>query len=286
MSVVDKRPLDTLDCRSEPGGGVTGSRGRGARNGGGNIVTSGAGNNNNNNNNGGGHGQFRAYHNRRNSIAIPDRMYLLYRRFQPPGSEEEYHTSGNLSTTKLVISRVLDAMIFTSAMAITAYNYCTGTLDAPPAAVQITPPPQNNTHINPKKKPSLEIQTPADTEDDVKRRRTQQWAETVSEHSTRTKLEKAVQHRKSQQLPQRLDINQKTKRDKRRTKSMPSNTLSGTQLRLLTEQETDETMARLEETVQSLIQQGQEALGSTVKLYEMDDNERNMRKAFAKQQSI
>ncbi|KAI9015238.1 hypothetical protein CLU79DRAFT_889968 [Phycomyces nitens] len=238
MSVVDKRPLD-LDSRSEPGG----------------------------------HGQFRAYHSRRNSIAIPDRMYLLYRRLQPPGPEDEVYTPKNTSTTKLVLYRVLDAVIFTSAMAITAYNYCTGTLDAPPA-VQITPPPQ-------KKKTTLEIQLPPEDED-IKRIRTQEWAEKVSEHS-RPKIDTLPYYKKDQPVSP-LD-SQKSKRNKRRTKSMPANTLSGTQ-RLMTEQETDETMARLEEAVQSLIQQGKEALGSTVKLYEMDDNERNMRKAFAKQQSI
>ena len=43
----------------------------------------------------------------------------------------------------------------------------------------------------------------------------------------------------------------------------------------------DEMLSRMEERLQSLIEEGQAALTSKVELYELDENEIAMRKAFA-----
>lgn len=47
------------------------------------------------------------------------------------------------------------------------------------------------------------------------------------------------------------------------------------------DKEDDEMFARMEERLQSLIQEGQAALTSKVELYELDENEIAMRKSFA-----
>lgn len=44
----------------------------------------------------------------------------------------------------------------------------------------------------------------------------------------------------------------------------------------------DEALARMEERLQSLIEQGQAALSSKVELYDMDENEMAMRQAFTR----
>ncbi|KAI9322220.1 hypothetical protein BX666DRAFT_1873940 [Dichotomocladium elegans] len=47
------------------------------------------------------------------------------------------------------------------------------------------------------------------------------------------------------------------------------------------QQKEDEMIARMEERLQSLIEEGQAALSSRVELYDLDENEITMRKAFA-----
>lgn len=75
---------------------------------------------------------------------------------------------------------------------------------------------------------------------------------------------------------------------KRRTQSMPpppppaqQHTFQGAQVARQEKEDNDEMFARMEERLQSLIQEGQAALTSKVELYELDENEITMRKSFA-----
>lgn len=79
-------------------------------------------------------------------------------------------TSSRNSSFEALFSRLLDALIFTSAIAITAYSYLTGTLIDKPAALIV----ENNPLVayTPTKKNLV-----LDPMEDAKRRRTQQWAE-------------------------------------------------------------------------------------------------------------
>jgi cell division protein FtsL len=78
-------------------------------------------------------------------------------------------TSSRNSSFEVLFSRLLDALIFTSAIAITAYSYLTGTLIDKPAALIV----ENKPLVTYTPKRNLVL----DPIEDAKRKRTQQWAE-------------------------------------------------------------------------------------------------------------
>lgn len=95
------------------------------------------------------------------------RISSLYHRFYPMSNDDmsSYTSSSKNSSFEVIFSRLLDALIFTSAIAITAYSYLTGTLiDQPASYVEASPKPIM------KKIATKQIE-------DSKRRRTQEWAE-------------------------------------------------------------------------------------------------------------
>lgn len=95
------------------------------------------------------------------------RISSLYHRFYPMSNDDlsSYTSSSKNSSFEVIFSRLLDALIFTSAIAITAYSYLTGTLIDQPVSYVEAPP-----------KPMLKKMTTRHIEDS-KRRRTQEWAE-------------------------------------------------------------------------------------------------------------
>lgn len=94
-----------------------------------------------------------------------------------------YTSSSRNSSFEVIFSRLLDALIFTSAIAITAYSYLTGTLvqpfvEAPKPKVLVEyrgPPSSNNSssHRHHHHHHSMVV----DPIEDSKRKRTQEWAE-------------------------------------------------------------------------------------------------------------
>lgn len=95
------------------------------------------------------------------------RISSLYHRFYPMSNDDmsSYTSSSKNSSFEVIFSRLLDALIFTSAIAITAYSYLTGTLIDQPASYVEAPP-----------KPIMKKIATKQIEDS-KRRRTQEWAE-------------------------------------------------------------------------------------------------------------
>jgi hypothetical protein len=95
------------------------------------------------------------------------RISSLYHRFYPMSNDDmsSYTSSSKNSSFEVIFSRLLDALIFTSAIAITAYSYLTGTLIDQPASYVEAPP-----------KPIMKKITTKQIEES-KRRRTQEWAE-------------------------------------------------------------------------------------------------------------
>ncbi|KAG0167590.1 hypothetical protein DFQ28_000840 [Apophysomyces sp. BC1034] len=158
---------------------------------------------------------------------------------------------------EVIFSRLLDAIIFTSALAITAYNYWTGSLEQPP------PPPTTRPALikqwrQQQQRRSVVIQEPELLEDS-RRQRIQQWAETVpTTNQIMVQLQRPSSPPVSTTASKRSDA---PKRDKRRTQSLPNN--PATVQILMAKQKEDEMFARMEERLQSLIQQGQAALTST-----------------------
>ncbi|KAF7726245.1 hypothetical protein EC973_008955 [Apophysomyces ossiformis] len=212
-------------------------------------------------------------HTCRNPISIPERITSFYRRYHLPSTDSydsySYYTSTSSrqsTAMEIIFSRLLDAIIFTSALAITAYNYWTGSLD-PPAP----PPPTRPALIKQWKKQqqrkSVVIQEPEALEDS-RRQRTQQWAETIV-----TSNQKLVQRQRPSSPPVMATASRRAdapKRDKRRTQSLPNNP-AAVQI-LMEKQKEDEMFARMQERLQSLIQQGQAALTSTaIEVYERDE---------------
>ncbi|KAG2190107.1 hypothetical protein INT46_002419 [Mucor plumbeus] len=151
-----------------------------------------------------------------------------------------YTSSSKNSSFEVIFSRLLDALIFTSAIAITAYSYLTGTLIDQPASYVEAPP-----------KPIMKKITTKQIEES-KRRRTQEWAEdqilaqpiVLTEVKSKKKRSKSASHIKVQPLD--LDM----KREKKRTQSLPSKPV----------EKEDELISQ----IQSLIQLGQDALSSPV----------------------
>ncbi|GAN02622.1 hypothetical protein MAM1_0025c02067 [Mucor ambiguus] len=158
-----------------------------------------------------------------------------------------YTASSKNSSFEVIFSRLLDALIFTSAIAITAYSYLTGTLLDQPVSYVEAPP-----------KPILKKMATRQIEDS-KRRRTQEWAEqqlltqnivltgvapSSSSKSSKKKRSQSASHIKVQPLD--LDM----KRDKKRTHSLPAEPV----------EREDEIISQ----IQSLIQLGQDALSSPV----------------------
>lgn len=82
-----------------------------------------------------------------------------------------YTTTSRNSSFEVIFSRLLDALIFTSAIAITAYSYLTGTLQQP--FVEAAPKP---VLVGYKKRPSEKTKH-YDPIEEAKRKRTQEWAE-------------------------------------------------------------------------------------------------------------
>ncbi|KAG0176481.1 hypothetical protein DFQ28_011539 [Apophysomyces sp. BC1034] len=130
--------------------------------------------------------------------------------------------------------------------------------------------------------------------DDARKRRTQEWAETV----TRQLMKQApspnlvLQPSTSKTKPAK----KKTAKRERRSKSFDfqlkkyhhvDNATGDDQQQKKTKEKKneDEMFARMEERLQNLIQEGQAALSSIPEVYDMDEKEMAMRQAFAKRHS-
>ncbi|KAI8356121.1 hypothetical protein EDC96DRAFT_515832 [Choanephora cucurbitarum] len=186
------------------------------------------------------------------------RMSAFYRRFYYPPSTVDSLSTSSLSTTsssssfEQIFSRLLDALIFTSAIAITAYSYLTGNLltnTHSPNQVPLIPLSASTDqssvlhhHYHKHHRKSFSEQSEED-----KRKRTQAWAEQHSMLPVKKRTCSTV-------LPHARDHH--LKREKKRTQSLPVNKVP---------KEEDEVLLRMEERLKSMIQEGQEALSSPVK---------------------
>ncbi|ORE07653.1 hypothetical protein BCV72DRAFT_334997 [Rhizopus microsporus var. microsporus] len=167
-----------------------------------------------------------------------------------------------ISSFEVLFSRLLDVLIFTSAIAIATYSYLTGTLfsssfvesSVSTTTTTTTSSPSTPTASTPTHHHKIQYKLPYKYEepDLIKRRRIQEWTQeqkltyTKKRHSSTSLLEN-----KKVQLPRN------TKRDKKRTQSLSSLSIDRQPEEIL--------LSRMEERLQSLIQQGQEALLSPVK---------------------
>ncbi|KAI9260801.1 hypothetical protein BY458DRAFT_557499 [Sporodiniella umbellata] len=138
------------------------------------------------------------------------------------------------SSFEILFSKVLDIFIFASAVAITVYNYLTGTL--PSQSVHIVEPPPPTLQ---KKMVTYKLE-----EEMLKKRRVHEWAE-----GQKTTTEKSERRHSSACLPDRKIV-------------QPSCSMKRTQSLSCTMEE--ETLLKMEETLQSLILQCQETLQSPV----------------------
>jgi hypothetical protein len=149
---------------------------------------------------------------------------LLYRRFyhhhhQHSGStsSDSYdnyssYTSSSSSSFEVLFSRLLDALIFTSAIAITAYSYLTGTLVVPQAVVeapkpnlvgynhhqQLTKRHSHHSLLDSNATGGNSLIQAADSIEDSKRKRTQEWAEQQINTSTAATPAISTNHHHSQ----------------------------------------------------------------------------------------
>ncbi|CAO3687060.1 unnamed protein product [Rhizopus stolonifer] len=142
--------------------------------------------------------------------------------------QQKHNTSpsSTSSSFEILFSRLLDVLLFTSAIVITAYTYITGTLPNPLPLVDAPPPVLHKNMITYK----LEEEGLQKT----KRVKEQKLISRKKRHSSASFSENKVQ------LP----------RDKKRTQS----------LSCLSTSKQEEMFSRMEERVQTLIQQGEKAL--------------------------
>ncbi|CDS07356.1 hypothetical protein LRAMOSA01305 [Lichtheimia ramosa] len=178
----------------------------------------------------------------------------------------------------LLFSRLIDAVIFTSAIAITAYNYWTGDLPQPAATHQAlissAPAPSRTSSSSRSKRNSYTSSTSPLVK--VRRRMTEEWAaDTLQDneqdqhqqhnrastyarptfasmnkfHSSPAVVSGDQQHNKSQHV-----------RTKHRSKSFNQ-----------PKQSQDEMLARMQTQLENLIQEGQAALNSPA--FDMEDDE-------------
>ncbi|ORY96130.1 hypothetical protein BCR43DRAFT_491116 [Syncephalastrum racemosum] len=262
--------------------------------------------------------QHHNYHNHGRQVAGRDRISAIYHRHSGDHSSLSISSLSSSSSRKsgsvmfeMFFSRLLDAIIFTSAVAITAYNYWTGSLEQPQLTAgpsfghdtqqqhghvdfrqwrQLHAPPRPQANHTPQSQGTLE---------NSKRQRTLRWAETIAQQQEYNKHQYPrasapnvpVAHAETRSYAA-LDP-QYQRSQQRRTQSMPNIPGGSTSTSTSTSSKTasdksskkekeDETLARMEERLQSLIEQGQAALSSKVELYDMDENEMAMRQAFAR----
>ena len=95
-----------------------------------------------------------------------------------------------------------------------------------------------------------------------------------SDDDTRTQLLQAAAA-----VPKQSTNNDKQNKKKRRTQSLPPPKRDSNAQ--VAQEKQDIMLTRMEERLQSLIEEGQAALTSKVELYELDEKEVAMRKAFA-----
>ncbi|KAI8874741.1 hypothetical protein K501DRAFT_339088 [Backusella circina FSU 941] len=220
----------------------------------------------------------------RSHISVPDhRISSFYRRFSwnyqqshnsSTGSYYDTYSNSSISSKnsslEVIFSRLLDVLIFTSAIAITAYSYLTGSLDAPSPFVVEAPPMKiapfgvysNRSYKRHSSKRDIVILQ--DPIEESRRQRTQEWAEQQlhpqdHHHHHHHHHHQTKRHSAPMAL---LDNNRKiqspklSRREKKRAQSIPNNKP--------VEKEDDEMFSRMEERLQSLIEQGQAALTSQI----------------------
>ncbi|KAI9272546.1 hypothetical protein BY458DRAFT_508585 [Sporodiniella umbellata] len=167
-------------------------------------------------------------------------FFEVYQQKHTTGARRSHRQTWSFES---LVSRLLDVMLFTSAIIITAYSYLTGTLPSTRpiegAPLSLSSPPPPPLHKN-------KIIYRIEEKDLQKLKRTQAWAQ----EQIATPL--ACNNRKKRHSSASLFIQPKiqTPRDKKRTRSLSC--LSGSNQ--------EEVISRMEERLQSLIQQGQEAL--------------------------
>ncbi|KAI8148880.1 hypothetical protein BJV82DRAFT_663230 [Fennellomyces sp. T-0311] len=249
------------------------------------------------------HGHRRSNrHGRHNStVSVPDRISTFYRRYRENNtcnqSQSSYSslTSSKSDIIEMLFSRIVDALIFTSAIAITAYNYWMGSLDSNPAQPSVTSsgpatPTMDIRQWRQTHAPKLnhDVAKQPDFLEDSKRQRTQHWAESMAKQQQHVQQQHVQQqHSRPKSKLVQFPNEPISKSDpapepepsrKRRTQSLPPPKKSNDAQAAHKE---DEMLSRMEERLQSLIEEGQAALTSKVELYELDENEIAMRKAFA-----
>ncbi|KAG1437528.1 hypothetical protein G6F56_013061 [Rhizopus delemar] len=146
--------------------------------------------------------------------------------------QQKHNTSpsSTSSSFEILFSRLLDILLFTSAIVITAYTYITGTLPNPLPLVETPPPALHKNMITYK----LEEEDLQKTKRAKAQAQEQKLTNRKKRHSSASLLENKVQ------LP----------RDKKRTQS----------LSCLSTSKQEEMFSRMEERLQTLIQQGEKAL--------------------------
>ncbi|KAI8376961.1 hypothetical protein BD560DRAFT_391285 [Blakeslea trispora] len=233
------------------------------------------------------------------------RMSAFYRRFYHSStgthstvdtmSTSSLSTSSSTSSFDHIFSKLLDALIFTSAIAITAYSYLTGSLlvtDTHPQCQHHTHPieaPLSSPPLIPLSASTAPYTTTTDHSnspilhhhyhrhhkqqhnyasnrksfsqeqkeciEDDKRKRTQAWAEQQIVMPVHAKKRTCSTSHHSLEKKLPNTRDHHLKREKKRTQSLPVNKVP----------KEDEVLLRMEERLKSMIQEGQEALSSPVK---------------------
>ncbi|KAJ8660929.1 hypothetical protein O0I10_003151 [Lichtheimia ornata] len=278
-------------------------------------------------------------------ISVPNRRYNYRDPLPPPPTPSSYYSSlssprsnskqSSSDMIELLFTKLLDALIFTSAIAITAYNYWTGSLNnsrqqgtitagpssssssssstprtplspmtlqfpSPVAVNDIRPSSwrqqQYNMHKmyddnDPQQHQQLKRYSSTSTLEDSRRKRTLKWAESVSHQQQQHKPKTPTKEREynpddnnDDETSSSTSTIRISRSSKRRTQSLPPAPLNiqnqhGAQD---AHEKEDEMFNRMEERLQSLIEQGQAALSSRVDVDDhLDENEIAMRRAFA-----
>ncbi|KAI9023704.1 hypothetical protein CLU79DRAFT_747801 [Phycomyces nitens] len=231
--------------------------------------------------------QDRPIHNtsyRRTSMATPvqanpSRRYSSHRTSSTASNSLYTAVSRQPSAIEAFLKKFLDAFIFATAIAFTAYNYWTGTL---------TLQPSKDTPQSPREQPissRLSERTKSNQFDDACQRRTREWTEDV----TRKQYQHQRRHSSKSTLvdPKPILVKKYSKASsssssEAKRKSWSSeryaghhdeiyNTTDQSAIQAMNDIKTDERMTKISAGLQFLIKEAQDALASKVEIYDTDD---------------
>ncbi|KAI7879368.1 hypothetical protein K492DRAFT_208320 [Lichtheimia hyalospora FSU 10163] len=238
--------------------------------------------------------------------------YLQSHSMPPPPQRKSSQTVVSCIVS-LVISKLLEALLFTSALALAAYNYYKGDLHKP-ERIEASPAMYDNEHDRimdirqwRHMHPPLTRQyhhhhhhhprQQRESFQDSKRRRTLEWAESMARQSQHSRTNSSGSSSSSRHgssnsrdgIGYKHDIPSDIVSPSLQRGSVTVTDVNSTVIGASTdtsgndkERQDDEMFTRMEEQLQSLIEQGQAALTSKANdLDELDDQELAMRKAFA-----